>query len=87
MKMMRVSLTSNPNSIAQALSSQLKKNGGVEMEIIGAGAISQAVKAMTISRGLLKPCGLDLFFRPEFIELEKEGLARTGIRFLISKSN
>lgn len=85
MKVMRVSSSSNPRLIAQALSSELKKNGGVEMQAIGAGALNQAVKAIAVARGLLKPCGFDLFFRPEFLEVEKEGQLRTALRLLISK--
>jgi stage V sporulation protein S len=87
MKVMRVSSSSSPISIAQALSSELKKNSGVEMQAIGAGALNQAVKAIAIARGLLRPCGLDLLFRPEFAEIEKEGQARTALRLVISKQN
>lgn len=87
MKVMRVSSGSDPGSIAQALSSELKKNGGVEMQAIGAGAVNQAVKGIAVARGLLRPCGFDLFFKPEFLEVEKEGQARTALKLLISKSN
>ncbi len=85
MKIMRVSSASNPNLVAQALSNELKKNGGVEIEAIGAGAVNQTVKAMAVARGLLKSCGYDLFFRPEFMEVEKEGHVRTALKFLVSK--
>jgi len=85
MKIMRVSSASSPSSIAQALSSELKKNGGVAIEAIGAGAVNQTVKALAVARGILKPCGLDLFFRPEFAEVIKEGQTRTALKFLISK--
>lgn len=85
MKVMRVSSSSRPNLLAQALSSELKKNGGAEIQTIGAGALNQAVKAIAIARGLLRPCGLDLLFRPEFTEIEKEGQSRTALKLLISK--
>ncbi len=85
MKVMRVSSASRPSLIAQALSSELKKNFGVEIQTIGAGAVNQAVKAIAIARGLLRPCGFDLSFQPEFVEIEKEGQARTALKLVISK--
>lgn len=85
MKVMRVSSSSSPISLAQALSSELKKNSGVEMQTIGAGALNQAVKAITIARGLLRPCGLDLLFQPEFTEIVKEGESRTALKLRITK--
>lgn len=87
MKVMRVSSVSNPNSIAQALSNELKKNGGVIIEAIGAAAVNQTVKAIAVARGLLKPCGLDLYFQPEFFAVEKEGNLRTALKFLVSKKS
>ena len=47
MEVLKVSARSNPNSVAGALAGVLREKGGAEIQAIGAGALNQAVKAVS----------------------------------------
>lgn len=76
---------SNPSSIAGALAGLMRENGHAEIQAIGAGAVSQAVKAIAIARGYVAPNGIDLVCVPAFVELEVDGNKKTGIKFYCMK--
>lgn len=80
---LRVSSKSNPNSVAGALAAVLRENGVAEVQVIGAGALNQAVKAIAITRGFVAPSGLDLMFVPAFLDVLIDGEERTAIKLLI----
>ena len=80
---LRVSSKSNPNSVAGALAAVLREKGAAEIQVIGAGALNQAVKAIAIARGFVAPSGLNLMFVPAFVDIQIEGEERTGIKLLI----
>jgi stage V sporulation protein S len=80
---MRVSATSNPNAVAGALAAVLRKEGAVELQAVGAGAVNQAVKAIAIARAFVAPNGIDLVAVPAFTTIEIDGKERTAIRFLV----
>lgn len=61
---MRVSATSNPQSLAAAISHAIYDNRPVTLRAIGAGAICQAMKALAIARGFVGPRGIDLSVIP-----------------------
>jgi stage V sporulation protein S len=63
---LRVKNSSNPQSVASALSHALYDNKKVTLRAIGAGAVNQAVKSMAIARGYVGPRGLDLACVPGF---------------------
>jgi stage V sporulation protein S len=83
MALLKVSSRSNPTSVAGALTRVLKEDKKVEMQVIGAGALNQAVKAIAIARGYVAPSGIDLVCIPAFVDLEVEGKERTGIKLTI----
>lgn len=83
MELLRVSAQSNPKSVAGAIASQLRTDGKVEVQSIGASAINQAVKAIIIARGYIATNGLDLSCIPSFVKVQIEGEERTAIRCLI----
>ncbi|MDI6689977.1 MAG: stage V sporulation protein S [Actinomycetota bacterium] len=83
MEVLRVSSKSNPNSVAGALAAVLRKNGVAEIQVIGAGALNQAIKAVAIARGFVAPSGLDLIFLPAFADVEIDGEERTAIKIRI----
>jgi len=83
MGVLKVSSKSNPNSVAGALSAVLRETGKAEIQIIGAGALNQAVKAVAIARGFVAPGGMDLVVVPAFVDLKIDGEDRTAIRLLI----
>jgi stage V sporulation protein S len=82
-RVFRVSGKSNPTSVAGALASAIREQGGAEMQAIGAGAINQAVKAVAIARGYLAPSGIDLVCVPAFTEVTIDGQLRTAIRLIV----
>lgn len=82
-EVLKVSSKSSPNSVAGALAGVLRENGSCELQVIGAGALNQAIKAIAIARGFVAPIGVDLVCIPSFAEIKIDGEERTGIRLLI----
>jgi stage V sporulation protein S len=80
---LKVSSKSNPNSVAGAMAGVIRQLGAVEVQVVGAGALNQAVKAVAIARGYLRPSGQDLICAPTFADIEIDGQRRTAIRLLI----
>lgn len=83
MEVLKVSSKSNPNSVAGALAGVIREKGCAEVQVIGAGALNQAVKAIAIARGFVAPSGLDLICVPAFTDIHINGEERTAIRLLI----
>ena len=83
MEVLKVSSRSNPNSVAGALAGVVRQMGSVEVQVIGAGALNQAIKAIAIARGYVAPSGIDLVCIPTFADIEIDGERRTAIRLHI----
>jgi stage V sporulation protein S len=81
-EVLKVSSHSNPNAVAGALAGVVRSSGVVEIQVVGAGALNQAVKAVAIARGYLTPSGVDLVCIPTFADIQIEGERRTAIRLL-----
>ena len=82
MEVLKVSSRSNPNAVAGALAGVVRHEGGAELQVVGAGALNQAVKAVAIARGYLAPSGVDLVCVPTFADIEISGEERTALRLL-----
>ncbi len=82
-EVLKVSSKSNPNSVAGALAGVLRQAGAVEVQVVGAGALNQAVKAIAIARGFVAPSNIDLVCIPTFADIEIDGQSRTAIRLAI----
>lgn len=82
-QILKVSNSSNANSVAGAIAGVVKEKGQVEVQTIGAGAVNQAVKAVAIARGFIAPSGINLVCIPAFSEAEIEGQSRTCIKFIV----
>lgn len=63
---MKISNGTDPKQLAKAIASTLKASDKVELQVIGAGALNQAVKAVAIARGLVITTGVDLICIPFF---------------------
>ena len=83
MEVLKVSSKSNPNACAGALAGVLRQDGAVEVQVVGAGALNQAIKAVAIARGFVSPSGVDLVCIPTFADIEIDGESRTAIRLLL----
>ena len=83
MEVLKVSSRSNPNAVAGALAGVVRQEGYVEVQVIGAGALNQAIKAIAIARGYVAPSGIDLVCIPTFADVEIQGEGRTAIRLSV----
>ena len=83
MEVLKVSSKSNPNSCAGALAGVIRHHGMAELQVVGAGALNQAIKAVAIARGFLVSSGLDVVCVPMFADIEIDGQSRTAIRLLV----
>ena len=83
MEILKVSSRSNPNSVAGAMAGVVRQSNAVEVQVVGAGALNQAVKAVAIARGYLAPSNIDLICIPTFADIEIDGESRTAIRLSV----
>ena len=83
MKTIKVSKKSNSKKVAGALASIIKETKEIEVQVVGAGALNQLIKALIICRGYLAPLGINLYFIPYFSEVKIANLDKTGIKILI----
>lgn len=81
--MLKVSSKSTPNSVAGAIAGVVRESGSVEVQVVGAGALNQAIKALAIARGYVAAGGIDLVCVPNFADIEIDGERRTAIRLVI----
>ncbi len=83
MEPFRVSSQSNPNATAGAIANAVRESGATHLQVIGAGALNQAVKAIAIARSFLGPEGIDLVCAPAFADVQVDGQLRTAIRLAV----
>ncbi|MEB2278382.1 stage V sporulation protein S [Bacillus sp. ILBB4] len=81
---LRVSSISNPNLVAGAITAVFRERGNVEIQVMGAGALNQAIKAVAIARGFVAPSGVDLVCVPGFTNILIDNKERTGIKLILS---
>lgn len=68
----KVSGSSNPQSVASILARAVVAGQAPKMRAIGASAVNQATKAAAISRGFVAPRGIDLLFLIGFDDVPGE---------------
>jgi stage V sporulation protein S len=83
MDVLKVSSKTKPNAVAGALAGIIRQKGVVELQVIGAGALNQAIKGIAIARGFVAPSGVDLICIPAFKDVEIEGHERTALRLIV----
>lgn len=85
MALLKVSSRSNPNAVAGALAGVVREQGRAEVQVVGAGALNQAVKAIAIARSMLATQGIDLVCAPAFAEIEIDGQPRTAMQIVVER--
>lgn len=80
---LKVSSKSAPSAVAGALAGMVRAHGVAEVQVVGAGALNQAIKAVAIARSYVAAAGLDLSCRPTFADIVIDGESRTAIRLLV----
>jgi len=83
MEILKVSSKSAPNAVAGALAGVVRQHGVVELQVVGAGALNQAIKAIAIARSYVSASEIDLICAPTFADIEIDGERRTAIRLLV----
>lgn len=83
MDILRVSTKSSPNAVAGAIAGVLREQDGVCVQVIGAGALNQAVKAIAIARSFVEENEIDAVCYPEFHEVTIDGVTRTALRLVV----
>ena len=83
MDVLKVSSKSVPSSVAGAMAGVVRQHGAVEVQVVGAGALNQAIKAVAIARGYLAPSGIDVVCVPTFVDVQIDGESRTALRLSI----
>lgn len=85
MDILKVSAKSSPNAVAGAIAGILREQGHVCLQVIGAGALNQAVKAVAIARSFVADDGIDPVCIPSFYDVDLGGESRTAIRLTIEE--
>ncbi len=80
MELLKVSANSKPNLVAGALCHMVKETGTVKMQVIGAAALNQSIKAIAIARGYVAPSGKEIYTIPSFYDVIVEDENKTAIR-------
>ena len=63
----------------------MREQGYAEVQAIGASAINQAIKAVTIARSYVEQDEMDLVVVPSFTEVDIDGAERTAVRLAVFK--
>lgn len=84
-ELLKVATKSNPNSVAGAIAGFVRENGQVEIQVIGAGALNQAIKAIAIARGFVAPSGKDIVCYPAFVNQDIDNEERTLIKLIVKE--
>jgi len=79
MKLLKVSSTSKPNSVAGAIAGIIRTENKVQIQTIGAGALNQTIKGIAIARGFIAPTGQEIVCIPFFKDIEINGETKTAI--------
>ena len=84
MEVLKVASKSEAKSVASALLAIFGKGQEkIEIHAIGAAAGNEAVKAVIIARGSLITQGKDITLTPSFMDIEIDGVRKTGIRMIV----
>jgi stage V sporulation protein S len=83
MDLIKVASRSRSTSVAGAIAGVVREYERAEVQAIGAGAVNQAVKAVTIARGYLGVDGIDVICIPVFVELHIDGQERTALKLVV----
>lgn len=82
---LKVSTKSDVRKVAGAIVSILEEGKEVIIDVIGAGALNQAVKSVAVARSFTITSGADLLISPSFTNLSGSAKDITGISLKIVK--
>lgn len=82
---LKVSTKSDVRKVAGAIVSILVEGKDIFLDVIGAGALNQAVKAVAVARSFTITSGMDLLISPSFTNLGSVGEESNDITGLTLK--
>lgn len=85
MDLIKVAATSRSTAVAGAIAGVVRETGHVHVQAIGAGAVNQAVKAVTIARSYLEMDGIDIICVPSFVDVMIDDQERTAVRLSVEE--
>ena len=86
MDIIKVSSKSISQKVAGSIANAFREgNNEVEIQTVGAGAVNQAIKAISIARGFVEPLGMNLRCTPAFYDVMIEGKEKTAIKLIVEK--
>lgn len=83
MKIIRVSGSSRTTAVAGAIAGVVREHQRAEVQVIGASAVNQAVKAIIYATNFLAEDEINVVFVPQFVDVEIEDKIRTAIKFVV----
>jgi len=83
MEMIKVSANSRTSAAAGAIAGIVREQKCVEVRVIGASALNQAVKALVLASGYLKEDCINICCMPEFVDVEIDDKVRTAIKLVV----
>ena len=87
MDVIKVSSKSISQKVAGSIANSFREGSKhVEIQTVGAGAVNQAIKAISIARGFVAPLGMNLRCIPAFYDVVIEGKEKTAIRLIVENN-
>lgn len=83
MNVIKVASNSRTAAVAGAIAGVYRDTGSAEVQAIGAGAVNQALKAVTVAKGYLAEEGKEVIFIPSFVDIAINGQDRTALRISV----
>ena len=84
MDVIKVSSKSISQKVAGSIANSFREGVNVvEIQSVGAGAVNQAIKAISIARGYVAPLGYNLVCTPAFYDVIIDGKEKTAIKLLV----
>lgn len=79
----RVKSTSDPQAVGGALAHALRKSPVVNMSVIGAAAVNQAIKAAAIATVHMAAENVPIALVPSFVDIMVDGTPKTSIKLKV----
>jgi stage V sporulation protein S len=81
----RVSSASHPYPLAAEVAHIVRAHGTAEIQAMGAGAVSQTVKALSIAYGYLWSDGIEIEWKSELADVVNRDYEWTATRFIVER--
>lgn len=79
----KVSTKTKVSFLSGAIASAIQSEKVTELQVVGAGALNQAMKSVAVARGMTVSNGYSLVVVPSFFDVEIDGERKTAIKLLV----